>query len=478
MPVLTTSANRQPISRNIHETRQLFLQGHSTVAEHVQDVLAAIRETDAGLGAFVAVAGDRALREAEAADRLIADHGASVFRDRPLLGITVSAKDLIQTRDLPTRRGSLLPNRRAAADAPAVARLRAAGAIVVGKTATSEHGWSASTVSRMAAPSRNPWARDRSAGGSSGGSAAAVSAGLCAASVGTDGAGSVRIPASFCGVVGFKPSFGRIPYVPPCADRLAHVGPLARSVADVAELLPVLTGPDHRDPDSATGPPVRTTKSAPLTTKPASLRIGWIEFPRTSDEVRRITENVLPVLTEQGHRVDRIDVPFPDPYAALVDVLAAAEAIGTAPEDEQWCDEGRLAVVRHGRSLSGAAVMRAEETRLALRARLSSVMDRYDLLAMATVPVEPFTADAIAPSWAAAPDDLLWLAWSPATYPFNLTGQPALSLPVGITSGGLPVGLQLVGRVGEDDLVLSAAHPIEVRLGLAIVPPGQEPEGE
>jgi aspartyl-tRNA(Asn)/glutamyl-tRNA(Gln) amidotransferase subunit A len=469
--VSTAARNRQPICRSIRETRQSFLQGHSTVAEHVQTVLAAIRETDAGLGAFVAVADARALREAEAADRLVANLGEAAFRNRPLLGVTVSVKDLIQTQDLPTRRGSLLPNRRAAADTLAVARLRAAGAIVVGKTATSEYGWSASTVSRVAGPTRNPWARDKSAGGSSGGSAAAVSAGFCTASVGTDGAGSVRIPAAFCGVVGFKPSFGRIPYAPPRIERLAHVGPLARSVADVAGLTSVLAGPDLRDPDSVTGPPA-------LTTERSSLRIGWIEFPRTSDEVRRVTEDVVPVLTAQGHRVDRIDVPFRDPYAALVDILAAAEACGTAPEDEQWCDQGRLAVVRHGRSLSGAAVMRAEAARLALRTRLGLAMDRYDLLAMATVPAEPFAADAIAPSWAANPDDLLWLAWSPATYPFNITGQPALSLPVGVTSRGLPVGLQLVGRVGDDDLVLTAASRIEADLGLTMVPPVQETKGE
>jgi aspartyl-tRNA(Asn)/glutamyl-tRNA(Gln) amidotransferase subunit A len=449
----------------------LFHRGHSTVAEHVATILTAIRETDAELNAFVAVADARALREAEAADRLIANLGKAAFHHRPLLGVTVSVKDLIQTRDLPTMRGSLLPNRRAAVDAPAVARLRAAGAIVIGKTATSEYGWSASTVSRVAAPTRNPWASDRSSGGSSGGSAAAVSAGLGVASIGTDGAGSVRIPAAFCGVVGFKPSFARIPYVPPCAERLAHVGPLARSVADVAELMSVLAGPDPGDPDSVAGP-------FPHAGGRGSLRIGWLEFPQTSDEVRRVTEDVLPVLTGQGHRVERIAVPFADPHAALVDILAATEASGTAPDDEQWCDEGRLAVVRYGRSLSGATVMRAEEARLALRTRLSSVMDRYDLLAMATVPIEPFAADAIAPPWAANPDDLRWLAWSPATYPFNVTGQPALSIPVGTTSRGLPVGLQLVGRVGEDDLVLSAAGLIEAELGLSTVPTTREPKGE
>ncbi|MCZ7428711.1 amidase family protein [Micromonospora sp. WMMA1949] len=470
VPVFTGSSIRQPVCGSIHETRQLFLTGRSTVAAHVRNVLDAIRDTDPEIGAFVAVAGDGALREADAADRMIRTVGEAAFRERPLLGVPVSVKDLIQTRDLPTRRGSLLPNRRAAADAPAVARLRAAGAIVVGKTTTSEYGWSASTVNRLAGPTRNPWAPDRTAGGSSGGSAAAVAAGLCAASIGTDGAGSVRIPAAFCGVVGFKPSFARIPYVPPCADRLAHVGPLARSVADVAELMAVLTGPDQRDPDSSTGP--LASRAAP-----ASLRIGWLEFPGTSDEVRGVTDAVPSVLTGLGHRVERIEVPFADPYAALVDVVAAAEADGTAPEDEHLCDEGRLAVVRYGRSLTGAAVMRAEEVRMTLRATLAAVMERYDLLAMATVPIEPFDADAVAPPWAADPADLLWLAWSPATYPFNITGQPALSLPAGLTSRGLPVGLQLVGRPGDDDLVLRLAARVESELAHTMLPSGCESQG-
>jgi aspartyl-tRNA(Asn)/glutamyl-tRNA(Gln) amidotransferase subunit A len=279
---------------------------------------------------------------------------------------------------------------------------------------------------------------------------------MCAAALGTDGAGSIRIPAAFCGVVGFKPSHGRVPYVPACADRLAHLGPLTRSVADARELTALMGGAHPDDPDSG------FTAEHPC---PGRLRIGWMEFPGTSPEVRRITEDALPVLAALGHRVEPIEVPFPDPQAALIDIIAAAEAAGTAPEEESHCDEGRLAVVRHGRTVSGAAVARAEEVRMALRIRLHAVMRRYDLLVMATVPIEPYAVDAIGPDWATDPADLLWLAWTPATYPFNLTGQPAISFPAGTTADGLPVGLQLVGPVGGDELVLSVAAAAEAALG-------------
>ncbi len=465
-------SDARPACRSVTDLRALLRSGHFTVTDHVGLTLAAIEETDGRLGAFVCVAGDEALDQARAADRLIETLGETAWEGLPLLGVTVGVKDLIQTGDLPTRRGSLLPNPRPARDAPAVARLRAAGAIVVGKTTTSEYGWCASTVSRLAGPARNPWAGDRSAGGSSGGSAAAVAAGLCDVALGTDGAGSIRIPAAFCGVVGYKPSFARVPYVPPCADRLAHVGPITRCVADAAGVASVLAGPHRGDPDSGTAPPAAAREPVPW-----PLTIGWIEFPRTSAQVREVSELACPVLARQGHQVERIDVPFDDPYGAVVDILAASEAASAMPPDEARCDPGRLAIARHGATISGAAVMRAEETRMALRARLGSVMDRYDLLAMATVPVEPFAADAIAPPWAADPADLLWLAWTPATYPFNLTGHPAVSIPVGLTSAGLPVGLQLVGPAGGDGLLLAAASRIEADLGPHLTPVAFDSKG-
>lgn len=449
-------------ARGVSHTRELLRRGELSAVEHTAAVLTAVREQDS-LDAYVAVAGEEALRAAEHADARIRRFGADAWRTMPLLGVTVSVKDLLQTNDLPTARGSLLPNDRPREDAPAVARLRAAGAVVVGKTATSEYGWSASTVSRVAPPTRNPYDPRLTAGGSSGGAAAAVATGLCDGSLGTDGSGSIRIPAAFCGVVGYKPSLGRIPYFPNSADRLAHQGPIARTVADAALLGEVMAGPHPADPDSGLG-----SLDAPRTGR--VLRIGWIEYEGTSDGVRRVTGQARLALAGQGHLVEDVEMRHTHLYPALVDIIAASEAAGARPEDDEWADPGRLEVIRYGRTLGGADVIRAEEVRQGLRTTLRTVMDRYDVLAMATVPVEPFAADAIGPPWAADPRDLRWLAWAPASYPFNMTGQPAVSLPAGLTRSGLPVGLQLVGPVGADDLVVRLAGRLESDLGTPVPP--------
>jgi aspartyl-tRNA(Asn)/glutamyl-tRNA(Gln) amidotransferase subunit A len=208
------------------------------VVERVEMVLDLIDEVDADLHAFVTVGAELALRDAAAADALIRERGEAAWHDKPLLGVVASVKDLIDTRDLPTRRGSLSAQG-SGVDAPAVARLRAAGAIVVGKTATSEHGWSASTVSRLGPATRNPWCHDRSAGGSSGGAAAAVAAGLSDVALGTDGAGSIRIPAAFCGVT---------PAYPACSARLISI-----FLIPVPSSRPRPRVPSHIQSESASG---------------------------------------------------------------------------------------------------------------------------------------------------------------------------------------------------------------------------------
>lgn len=424
--------------------------------ELVDAILDRIARLDPVLTAFVTVDHDGALAAARAADRALAADPAA-HHARPLLGIPVSVKDLTATAGLRTTRGrTALGDHVPEEDAPAVARLRAAGAVVVGKTNTSEDGWSGGCVNELVGATRNPWDLARSPGGSSGGAGAAVAAGLGPVATGTDGAGSVRIPAAFCGVVGFKPTFGVVPYLPVSTDQLSHLGPLTRTVSDAVLLLDVLAGPDPRDPYSISDPP-----SASETTP---LRIGWLDglgSPPPDDEVRTIARAAAAALAECGHDVVAIEPPFPDPYDMLVTILAAADAAAHADEPER-VDPGRRPVVAHGARLSATALFAAMDARATLHEQARRCMERVDLLAMPTVPTTPFPYAAHGPKPLPDKGALPWLGWTPNTYPFNLTGQPAVSVPAGLTAAGLPVGLQLVGRRRADRTVLRAAAQLEL----------------
>ncbi|MEU7563789.1 amidase [Streptomyces eurythermus] len=446
---------------SIPTVRERYADRTLSPKEYVTAVLDAIERTDPALGAFLTLAGERALEEASAAEELLVREGPGVFRERPLLGMPVSVKDLTPTQGIRTTRGSLLHRDHVPhEDAPAVARLRAAGAVVIGKTNTPDGGWSGSGVNRLGPPTRNPWNPALTAGGSSAGAAAAVATGLGVAATGTDGAGSVRIPAAFCGVVGFKPTRGLVPYLPVSSEGLSHLGPLTRTVGDAGLLLRVMSGHDPRDPWSVTavppGPPV-----------PARLRIGWIRSlgrPDPHPEVEALAREAVGELAAQGHLVEELDPPFEDPYPLLEVLLASGEAAAHAedpPGTEDLLDPGLREVVEFGRSLRAVELAAAYAGRDRLWARAHRLMRDYDLLALPTVPVLPFAAELSAPEPAVPKGRLPWLAWTPGTYPFNLTGQPAVSVPAGRTSAGLPVGLQLVGARHRDPLVLATARRLE-----------------
>lgn len=442
--------------------REAFARGELSPLEHLDVVLERIDTVGASLGAFITVDRDGATAAASAATALILRRGRAAWRDAPLLGVPVSVKDLIPTKGLRTTRGSWqyrdwIPG----FDPPAVERLRAAGAIIVGKTATSEFGWSGSGNSLLSGPVRNPWNTELSAGGSSGGAAAAVATGLGAGAIGTDGAGSVRIPAAFCGVVGFKPSFGSIPYVPPSPENLSHVGPLTRSVDDAALMMAVLAGADARDVYSYPSSPGDWN---PGLVQDRSLTIGWIRslgLPEPEPEIERVAYDAAAALGESGHVVRELPEPFADPYSTLETILAAAEAAGADPSAAVHAAAGRLEVAELGRRLSAVDLARAERDRATLAEEVRLAMAEVDLLAMPTVPLSPFPADLDQPAEPVPKGRLPWLAWTPATYPFNLTGQPAISMPAGFTGCGLPVGLHLVGRWREDTTVLAAARNLE-----------------
>lgn len=430
------------------ELRGWYSVGELSPTEYIRATLDLLHQTQPALHAFLTVTADPALAQALEAERLIRSLGEEAWAGRPLLGVPVSVKDLTPTAGVRTTRGSLrhadwIPNR----DAPAVARLREVGAVFIGKTTTSEFGWSAGTVNRLAEPAANPWDTRRSAGGSSGGAAAAIAAGIGVGALGTDGAGSIRVPAAFCGVVGFKPTFGHVPYVPFSPERLSHIGPLARDVATAGLITGVIAG---RHPDD----PLSVDRQADRSTPVDPVRIGWLCWDGPATEVETIARSAVGVLGD----VAELDVPFADPYPHLVTILAAFDAAGQTPDDDELSDQFRRRVVEHGRRLRAADLAHALTERIRLTQCLERLMERFDVLAMPTVWVEPFAVDAWRPD---SGNDLDWLAWCRAAYPFNLTGQPAISVPAGFTAIGLPVGLQLVGRRHEDALVLRVAEQFE-----------------
>jgi aspartyl-tRNA(Asn)/glutamyl-tRNA(Gln) amidotransferase subunit A len=447
---------------DISALREAFAREEISPLEHANDVLSLAETAGAGLGAFLTVDRAGATAAAAAATERIREHGREAWRRQPLLGIPVSVKDLIPTKGLRTTRGSLMfENWVPGYDPPAVARLRAAGAVIVGKTSTSEFGWSASGNSLLAGPVRNPWAPALSAGGSSGGAAVSVAAGIVPAGLGTDGAGSVRIPAAFCGVVGFKPSFGCIPYVPASPENLSHLGTLTRSTADAALMLSVLAGADARDGLSYQACQGTWEISS---ARDRRFRIGWIRSlgePEPEPEAEHLAAEAAAALREAGHTLVDLAPPFGDPYGVLEVILAAAEAAATEPGTEHLADPGRLAVAEMGRRLSAVDLARAQRARAQFCDQVREAMTTVDLLAMPTVPVSPFPAELVAVAEPVRKGRLPWLAWTPATYPFNLTGQPAISVPAGVTSGGLPAGLQLAGRWRSDTAVLVAAQELE-----------------
>ena len=429
-----------------------------------ETVLGRIERLNGDLSAFVTVTGDEARQAAAAAERALRGDGAA-GPARALCGVPISIKDMIVTRGVRTTIGSLLladwvPE----FDTPTSERLRAAGAPLLGKTTTSEFGWKGDSGNRVNGPARNPWRLDRTAGGSSGGAAAAVAAGLGPAAIGSDGAGSVRIPAAFCGVFGIKPSYGVIPAFPISPiESLSHLGVLATTVADAADVLDVVAGPDPRDrfslPD--TGADYAAALAGPL----GELRVAWspdLGYAAVEPEVRELTAAAAAVFESLGCRVSEVVPGWDDPYPFLDAIWAAGNAGRHLHDLEQvrdLIDPGRLEIVERGMRITGPELALAHAAKATFAETVRRFMDGYDLLLTPTLPLTAFEAGADQPGQVAGrPTE--YLSWTPFTYPFNITGLPAASVPCGL-SGGLPVGLQIVGGWRQDSLVLRAAAAFE-----------------
>ena len=377
-------------------------------------------------------------------------------------GVPVSIKDLILTKGWPTLRGSKTIDAKGPwnDDAPATARLREHGAVLLGKTTTPEYGWKGVTDSPLTGITRNPWNKAKTPGGSSGGAAAAVASGMGPLAVGTDGGGSIRIPCSFSGLFGLKPSFGRVPLWPSSPmGTLAHIGPITRSVADAALMLNVLALPDARDWHALPHDP-RDWRMG-LEHGVADLRIAFspdLGYAKVDAEVAAIVKQALQVFQDLGAKVEQKDPGFEDPTGVFVTHwFSGAAMIVRAIKKRELVEPGLIEVAAQGEKINTAQILEAHMKRGALGEHMNLFHRDYDLLVTPTLATTAFDAGKEFPER----NNKRWTDWTPFTYPFNLTQQPAASIPCGLTKAGLPVGLQLVGPRYADTLVLRAARAFE-----------------
>jgi aspartyl-tRNA(Asn)/glutamyl-tRNA(Gln) amidotransferase subunit A len=341
-------------------------------------------------------------------------------------------------------------------DAPCVARLRETGAVILGKTTTPEYSWKGVTDSYRFGATGNPWDPAKTSGGSSGGSATAVGLGMGAWSIGTDGGGSVRIPAAFTGTVALKPTYGLVPLFPASAfGSLSHAGPMTRTVRDNAAMLDVVSGYDARD-WSAMPTPERSFLAG-LDDGVAGLRIAYsrnLGFVRNDPEVEALVSAAVAKLAEAGAVVTEVDPGFADPLEAF-NVLwfsGAAKVLqgyGDAVDDR--VDPGLRRTAAAGSAYTVSDYLDATAVRADLGLLMGRFHSQYDVLVTPTLPLTAFPVGQEVPDGWDSPE---WTSWTPYTYPFNLTQQPALSVPCGLTAAGLPVGLQIVGPRHADALVL------------------------
>lgn len=431
--------------------------------EVMDAVLDRIERVNPKLNAFVTLTADQARRDAKAAERALGKRGAKLG---PLHGVPFAVKDLVITRGVRTTFGTpLYRDNVPAEDAPMVARLKAAGALLLGKTNTPTFGWIGATHNLLFGPTRNPWDLGRTPGGSSGGASAATAAGLGPLHVGTDGGGSIRIPASFAGIYGLKPSFGRIPVYPASgAWSLSHVGPMTRTVADAALMLRVAAGPDERDQTSLPAAPVDYVKALAGGVK--GLRVAWSEdlgfAPAVDPEVRALCAKAAGAFRELGCRVEAVAPGWPSPHECWSEIFCGGIATRMAPylDRKSEIEPGLYRIIATTLENPPTKYVQAWFDRLAWWEHPRRLFEKYDLLLTPTVACPPFAVGLDNPAEIAG-TPVPPYGWIPFTYPFNMTGQPAASVPCGFTRDGLPVGLQIVGRRFDDAAVVRASAAFE-----------------
>jgi aspartyl-tRNA(Asn)/glutamyl-tRNA(Gln) amidotransferase subunit A len=426
-------------------------------------VLARIARLNPAINAFCIVDAEGALAAARESER----RWGQGIPLGPLDGVPVSVKDLLLTRGWPTLRGSrtIDPAGPWPDDAPAVARLRDSGAVLLGKTTTPEYGWKAVTDSPLTGFTRNPWNLARTPGGSSGGAAAQLAAGLGPLAIGTDGGGSIRIPSAFTGVTGIKPSFGRVPAWPLSPfGTVAHVGPMARTAADCALMLNVLAMPDTRDWHAL--PYAGTDWTEGLDAGVRGMRIAYsprLGYVRQVDaEIEARVKEAAHTFETLGAQVERVDPGFADCGELFWRhwTIGAYNGLRHLPPAKHVMLEPALQeCYRAGERELLTSYLDAVAARAALGIHMRLFHERFEVLLTPALAVPAFEVGQLAPG---QPGGLArWTDWTPFSFPFNLTQQPAMSVPCGFTREGLPVGLQIVGPMHREDLVLRAGNAFE-----------------
>jgi aspartyl-tRNA(Asn)/glutamyl-tRNA(Gln) amidotransferase subunit A len=446
------------------EIVDLIASGEVTPVEVMEDTLKRIETVNPPVNAFVSLAPERAMAEARAAT----DALKKGKKPAPLTGLPIGVKDLEDVRGMVTSFGSVpFKDNVAAEDSIQVARLRKAGAIVVGKTNTPEFGSTGFCKNRLFGITRNPWNLERTPGGSSGGSAAAVSAGMVAMATGSDGGGSIRIPASYTGCFGIKPSYGRIPMGPlPILNMspLSVPGPLTRTVEDAALYLDCVAGYHPSAPDSLPRPGISYLDN--LDNIPRGLTIAFsptLGYATVQRDVMALVEKAVGCFQEMGHTVVLLEEAIPN----VVDAWSKLFSLNIYEPLNKYLERysremGRalVASLREARSLTIDELAEAQRVKTEQNRALWNLFERFDLIVTPTMPTEAFAAGGPPPAEIDGRPVSIFDVVA-FTYPFNLSGHPAASVPAGFTENKMPAGLQIIGPRHRDDLVLQAARAYE-----------------
>lgn len=426
----------------------------------IKDVFDAIDRHDGKVNAFVMLDKEGAFKAAEQS----AERWAEGKPIGQIDGVPTTVKDVVIAKGWPTLRGSkTTTDEPSNEDAPSVARLREQGAVLIGKTTTPEFGWKGVTDSARNGITRNPWNLEKTTGGSSGGAAAAAALGMGALHIGTDGGGSIRMPCGFTGIPGIKPTFARVPTYPlSLFGTLSHAGPMARTVGDVALMLNVMTMPDVRDPYSKPYIPEDFTKNIEGGVR--GLRIAYL--PKMNDgpidsEIAKCVSDAVDSFRDMGATVERPDLNLPD----TDDIFrvhwysGAARAIRPLNEEQrQMVEPALIEIADEGEKYSLSEYQDASSERENYQVAINEVFENYDLIVTPTLPLTAFDAGLEFP---AGQGYERWTDWTQFTYPFNLTGHPAGSVPCGLSNDGLPISMQIIGPTMKDARVLRAMRAYE-----------------